>query len=464
MTNGFQTRMTNGFQLERAAPKRGRRILALLLIALFGAACSGQGSIGDGNTPPRGGPPGDPTSQPVHDTIAYASAGGDEIRLIDPDGSNDRALWAHGRADPDNVYDVWNMSWNPDATELAFVSSHENWCSIYASDVFAIGADGDGYRRITQAPSCADLASYPQGTVSVPIVNTSFDSFTGFLYFQGAAGVELASLAPSGTGVVTFENVADFGAGDDGLQVGAIIYGTEREIAFSTVADVIAGGTVTTAETAVYAPGITWEVRSPSWSADGTRIAHLLNFDGLWQLPRNPQPLEFGTSLLAEDASPDDFVALMAAGPTSATADQLLYAKSFSNAGVYLAEEGSATLSPALVAFGSVEAVLGLAWLPDGSGFVYSVTEGNSFSDEYSANLHHYDLGTGEVRQITSFVGDFAGQVSVSGDGQRLVFERAAELDGFGGAPLDPDLWLVNLDGSGLELLVEGAYAPAWSW
>ena len=73
------------------------------------------------------------------------------------------------------------------------------------------------------------------------------------------------------------------------------------------------------------------------------------------------------------------------------------------------------------------------------------------------------DLDTDEVTKVTTLVGDFAGQVSVAGSGQTLVFERAAELDEFGAGLIEPDLWVVNLDGSGLRLLVEDAYAPAWS-
>ncbi len=61
-------------------------------------------------------------------------------------------------------------------------------------------------------------------------------------------------------------------------------------------------------------------------------------------------------------------------------------------------------------------------------------------------------------------MGDFAGQLAVSGDGTRIVFERATDLDDVGGGPTDPDLWVVHRDGSGLRLLVEDAYAPAWSW
>src|SRR5687768_15522839 len=62
-------------------------------------------------------------------TIAYVRADtGDEIRLIDPDGSNNRLLWSHGDSDPFEVLDVWSLAWRPDGSELAFVSSHEFDC------------------------------------------------------------------------------------------------------------------------------------------------------------------------------------------------------------------------------------------------------------------------------------------------------------------------------------------------
>jgi hypothetical protein len=77
----------------------------------------------------------------------------------------DRPLWAHGYADPEGVYGIWIISWNPAGTALAFVSTHENWCSLYGSDVVTIGSNGAGCRRITQAPGCAALANFPKGTV-----------------------------------------------------------------------------------------------------------------------------------------------------------------------------------------------------------------------------------------------------------------------------------------------------------
>ena len=107
-----------------------------------------------------------PSLAPLHDTIAYVGgSGADAIRLIDPAGRNDRALWTHGYDDPSNVYDVWSLAWNPDAAEVAFASTHENWCSINASDVFVVSADGSEYRRVTQAPACAELADHPKGAV-----------------------------------------------------------------------------------------------------------------------------------------------------------------------------------------------------------------------------------------------------------------------------------------------------------
>lgn len=81
-----------------------------------------------------------------------------------------------------------------------------------------------------------------------------------------------------------------------------------------------------------------------------------------------------------------------------------------------------------------------LAWLPAGSGFVYSFTSRQS-------------------TRLTNFSSDFAGQLSVSPDGQSIVFERSTSTDDQ--APTD--FWLVNRDGSGQRLVVRNAARPAWS-
>lgn len=401
--------------------------------------------------------------EPLHDTIAYATGNGDEIRLVNPDGSSDRSLWAHGLDDPSEVYEVWSLTWKPDATELAFSSTHENWCSLNNADIFAIGSGGEDYRRVTESPSCAELAAYPKGTVRVPVENVSIDSFFGFIYFQGAPSVQQVSLAPGGSSVVTFTEVADFGA--DYLQIAALINPPNRNIDVGAAVNVQAGGTVTAPAMSVYNPDTFWEAFSPTWRRDGSSIGYAFNFNSPMQLSPNPEPLEFGSPILAQGADLPDFILQLAWGPTEATASQLLFqgSETFDSVSIYLATEGSATLGEPLVSYPFTEFIYGLAWLPDGSSFVFSVTDGN-FGGDKSSNLFIYDLATEETTRVTTLSGDFAGQVSVSSDGERFVFERAAELDEFGSALLEPDLWIVNQDGSGLRLLVEDAYAPAWSW
>lgn len=433
--------------------KMHRLFMAIFLLLSY-AAYSNQGPGGVGN-------------RPLLDTIAYVTGDGDEIRLIDPDGSNNRRLWAHGYDDPNGVYEIWSMSWKPDATELAFASTHEDWCSLNDADIFVVGAGGEAYRRITQAPACAELANYPKGTVHIPVQNrSSLDTFFGFLYFQGAPSVQQLSLPPSGTGIVTFEDVADLGDGETWLQLGTVIYGNNREVLFSTLVDVLDGGVVTTNSTEIFVPTIYWEAYAPTWRADGSKLGFVYNGNSLYQLDPHPQPLEFGTRLLAEGASVPNVIANLAWGPTSETANQLLHTGFNFSAftGIYLTREGSTAVGEPLVSYTSTEFIYGLAWLPDGSGFVYSVTEGDYFSDERSSNLFVYDFASGTATRVTSLTGDFAGQVSVSPDGETFVFERAADLNDTGSGLREPDLWLVSRDGSGLRLLVENAYAPAWSW
>lgn len=458
---------------ERASnPSRTPLRVALLLAIAFTMAACGQATPplgdrdGDGDDGGGGGtkpPAGEPTA--VHDTIAYVAAGGDEIRLIGSDGSNDRSLWAHGLSDPESVYEVWTTAWNPQATRLAFSSTHENWCSLFGSDIFSVGADGSQHERITQAPTCAELAAYPKGTVRIPVRNDSFDSFSGFIYFQGAPSAQPLNLPPNGTGMVTFTDVVDFGTGDDWLQAATIIVAENREIMFSSIADVQAGGTVTTSEVGVYYPSGYWEAHSPTWRQDGSAVSFIYNFNSFTELPKHPEPLSFGAELMADNADFPLFVDLLARGPTAATADDILYAgtDSFETTAIYLVSDGSSGPGEPLVVYEATESILGLAWMPDGSGFIYSATEGDFYSEERSANLFLYDFESGMSGRITDFVGDFAGSLSVSGDGEAVVFERAAELVDFSDDLLDPDLWIVTSEG-GLELLVEDARAPAWSW
>jgi hypothetical protein len=396
----------------------------------------------------------------ANEVIAYVRADtGDEIRLIDPGGENDRLLWTLGQEDPDNDYQVWDLAWKPDGAELAFNSDHENYCSILHSDLYAVGADGSGYRRITQGPACAALANYPKGTVQVPVTNISTESVSSFLYFQGAPVAQPINLPPGGNTVVTFTDVADFG--EDWLQYTMEIIGNERSVHVGSAVDVKAGETVTAIGISV--PGFVvpgWEVRSPSWRNDGNMLAFATSFNDLMRIAPHPHPLSLGDPLVPLDGDRPSIILRAKWGPTTERSNQILYSGwDFEGDGIYLITEGSNQAGELLVSSGSFETVEGLAWLPDGSGFVFSLLE---YEDFYllGSNIFLYTFTSGQSNRIIDLEGDFAGDLSVSPDGSWIVFEKASSEAGLEEG--DTDLWIVNIDGSELRLLVENAGSPAW--
>ncbi len=394
-------------------------------------------------------------------SIAYVAADTlDEIRLVEPDGSNDRRLYAHGLADPNEVYAIFNLAWRPNAAELAFASTHENWCSIDWSDIFAVGVDGGNYRRITQSPSCPGLNAYPKGTVRVPVSNDNIfgESFTGFVYFQGAPSILPVSLPAGGSTVLTFDNVADFG--DGFLQVGAIVHPGGREIGFGSAIDVVAGETVTTGEMDLFVPAAYWEARSPTWRSDSSLIGYALNFASLFALPPNPSPLDLGQQLQTDQSAMPDYVDHLKWGPAS-KANQLLYRGivSFGDQSIYLTQEYSAGAGDPLVSAEVWEDFRGLAWLPDGSGFIYSLEEDDDTFTSVKANIFEYNLASGQSKPLTNFSNQFAGDVSVSPDGTQIVFDLSAEDD----LSAPADLYIMNRDGSGRRLLKANGRSPAWS-
>lgn len=393
-------------------------------------------------------------------TIAYVNAtNSDEIRLVNADGSNNRRLWAHGQADPHEVYNVWSVDWRPDGGEIAFASNHENWCSINDGDIFVVGVGGGGYRRLTQGPACAGLAAYPKGTVKIPVRNSSIfgDSFSGFVYFQGAPTIQPVNLPPGGSTVLTFNNVADFGNGE--LQLATMIVGLNRAISIASAVDVKAGATVTTAQMDVYVPDTYWENRSPTWRSDGSQVGFFLNFASMFKLPPNPGPLEMGNPLQTDSSNMPDFADNLEWGPSS-KANQLLYRGSvaFDSQGVYLTTEGSSGAGQKLVSYEVYEYVRGISWLPDGSGFVFSVDELNDMFEPEKSNIFEYNFATKQTKRITNFSNQFAGGLSVSPDGRQIVFDRANSKE----PDAITDLYIINRDGSGLRLLASNGRAPDW--
>jgi Tol biopolymer transport system component len=80
----------------------------------------------------------------------------------------------------------------------------------------------------------------------------------------------------------------------------------------------------------------------------------------------------------------------------------------------------------------------------------------------YFSDIYEYNFATQEITPLTPSLSDESGDggargLSISPDGQQIVFERAVY-------PLDPtsSLWIMNRNGSGLHKLADDAGRPAW--
>jgi hypothetical protein len=399
-------------------------------------------------------------------TIAYVrtTPAGDQIRLIQPDSSGDHLLWQTGVPEPGSLTDIQQPAWKPDASELAFTSSHETGCSLFESDIYALRADGVDYRRVSGPPACGSRAGLPTGTVIVPVINMTFSSRVFSIYFEGAPG-PVDVLINSGDEVtITFTNVADYG---DQEQYAVAIYGEIRSFFPGAKVDVVPGQTLQTGQleirTGLEHYGFQW----PTYSPNGSFIEAIFNKTELHEIESTNRDLGITPDRLAFLPISSDFLAW---GPTPARADQFLYEGwkysadwSHSSPRIFLGDLNGSTeqelidIDPTQIG----RTVLGLAWLPDGSGFLYSYNELTSnWIDK--ADVFEYSFATGQSRRVTNLSGGFIRRMSVSPDGQQIVYEYQTRGYWYDENP-STDLWVMNRDGSGQALLVEDGRAPAWS-
>jgi len=389
--------------------------------------------------------------------IAYVRTSTHDIHLISPDGSGDRVLW--NAPHPLAQSPAQDLTWRLDGRELAFSSGHEETCSWYQSDVYAIRYDGTGYRRVTNSPACAVLASLPKGSVTVNFSN--WTSSWVQVYVAGAPGIR--SVFYDGT--ITFENVADLGPGVAQPAIG--IYGLYRIFAYPPLADVQPGATVPGGNLIIspYSGIDAFGTGKVSWKADGSALAYgMRTSSSISQIQATPPYGSIGEQLpVVKNAAPD----LVAWGPTAATKNQYLY---FSRddpfdeevAGIYLNTVGNPSGGTKVVpisAFYDGETVYDIEWLPDASGFLFT----KFYVDfDFYADIFEYNFATRGITKLTpslsdeSAVGGARG-LSISPDGQQIVFERAVYLSDTGNS-----LWIINRDGSGLHKLANDAGRPAW--
>jgi len=449
-------------QYFRLLLNRPVSLLALLLLAF--AACSSSSSPPDSSSSPPGSsspPPGSSPSPPVvgADTgaIAYVRCSTGDIHVISPDGTGDRVLWTIPQP---FVYPAYELAWRPDGRELAFSSGHEQACSWYDSDVYVIGPTGTGYRRVTNSPACAALAGLPKGSVTVNVNN--YTTSLVWVYVQGAPSIK--TVLGGYVGTVTFDDVADFGPGVHQPSIG--IGGLDRFTSYPPYADVQPGQTVPGGNLTIgqYSGFRGFGAGKVSWKADGSALAYGLRTNSaITQIPANPPYGSIGADLpVVEQGKPG----LVAWGSTLATKDQYLYSSYMSIfkkdvGGIYLNTMGDASGGTQVVLFYdySAEYVHDIEWLPDGSGFLFT-----KFHVElgYFSDIYEYNFATQKITQLTPSLNDEksdggARGLSISPDGQQIVFERAVYL-----SDTPSSLWIINRDGSNMHKLADDAGRPAW--
>ncbi len=385
----------------------------------------------------------------VTGTIAYVvgdDTTGDQIWFIEPDGSNNRKIYSTGVSDPYGVDFMTSLAWRPDGGELIFTSNHEEYCSWYNYDVYAILPDGSGYRRVTNGPACAGLAAYPQGSVTLDTSNVP----NGYqVYVQGAP--ELKTILGS---TLTFDHVADFG---NVLQPIAVVHGLYRSM--SVAVDVKAGQSVTGEAYPYSGYNDQLGAYNPVWRRDGSRVGYAFGCADLRGVADHAPAGDSGQPLFdATDVTP----CVMDWGPTAGTANNILYFSGTGNAGIYLTTENGGA-GTRVVEMQELSWVFRIQYLPDASGFIFTFVNSSTSSDVY-----RYDFQSDTLTQLTNFSGEYARDFSISPDGQYIVFERAPEdlMCVFGCAS---KLWMMGIDGSNLHPLlatdgsaIEGAH-PTWS-
>jgi hypothetical protein len=116
--------------------------------------------------------------------------------------------------------------------------------------------------------------------------------------------------------------------------------------------------------------------------------------------------------------------------------------------------------------------VAGLAWLPDGSGFVFSRFEERLTDSgiEMSSVIYAYTFADQQLTALYQIPNLAIGRLDVSPDGSQIVFERGDQFDEtIENYWLEPlllcpcQLWIVNRDGTNAQMLVSDGRAPAWS-
>ncbi len=352
--------------------------------------------------------------------IAYVTEN-HEIWVVNADGSQARKLWEIPQDQRGHMTSgIQDLIWRKDGSMLAFVSGHEPQCSVYETNVYVINADGSNFQRITNRPACSQMQGIATGSVTVSLYNRFTSSQIAEVTVEGLREPVFVSLLPSQKKQIVIPNVPDLGPGL--MQAVVAVEGSRRWIIPG--ADVVAGQTVDASELAFTSAArlSSFKVWDVSWSSDGQSLAFLLGSGSMQQVPLQGSVLQRSRDLLAGDAQ-----TIQASNLSWSPADNTVIYTAFdqeNGTAVYRATVDSDQPAQHLV---TVDETRGLAWLPDGSGFVIA-----NFLQEFftpvKSNLFYIDLVNELIYQLTTYESEYAFNPSVSPDGQEVIFHYAANL------------------------------------
>lgn len=420
--------------------------------------------------------------------IAYVGPSRDsqQIRLIDPAGSNDRLLW-QAPLDTNRQNGIGELSWRSDASDLAFDSGHDWQRSLYTRDIYSIAPSGANLRRLTRPPAASEASAYPTGTVTFWFNSHAAGDVQ--LYIEGA-DQPISFSAKLGYSYQITQTLPDLG---ENVRQSIRLYDpsdlSSNWCNYNETAwvDVVAGqltdaGRISFQVTDDYTCPQT--IR-PTWihnrnellflAAEATTIT-FQEENNIWRVSGDAPPTTPGTRVLDyAQYLLEGRVFLAKPGRTAETADQLLVAVR-ENLGSNIFRTSIADAEQReFFNLGSCDLsceVTGLAWLPDGSGFVFSRFEKQIGASGIEAGsvIYRYTFADQQMTMLYQIANLAIGRLDVAPDGNQLVYEQSKQFDettdNFWLGPLllcPCQLWLVNIDGSNAHLFVSDGRAPVWS-
>jgi Tol biopolymer transport system component len=433
--------------------------------------------------------PARPDAEQADFAIAYVSPSRDnqQIRLINPDGSNDRLLWQTPPNTP-RQDGIGELSWRSDASELAFDSSHDWQRSMNVRDIYSVAADGSRLRRLTRPPAASDTHAHPTGAVTFWL--DSYAQGDVQLYIEGASA-PISFVARLGYSYQITQTLADLG---DGVRQFIRLYDPDGRSTqwcnYNEVAWVdVAPGQTTDAGRIRFLAADDYtcpQTIRPAWNHDSNELLYLYaeasttsfqEESNLWQISSEAPPTTPGVRLLNySQYLLEGRLFLARPGRSAETSSQLLAAvrQPAGASSIFrapIADAGQREFFDLGDCSLSCE-VAGLAWLPDGSGFIFSRYESRLTDNgiEVVSAIYRYTFDDHQVSTLFELPNLAIGRLDLSPDGSQIVFEVSNQLDettdNYWLEPLllcPCQLWIVNSDGANAHLLVNDGRAPVWS-